>query len=60
MARSQTSQRQRTQDNPLFLGEFSQLSIRALKGALGPENKLVGRSDTSLTSNGGFGGGRNF
>ena len=57
MARSQTSQRQRTQDNPLFLGEFSQLSIRALKGALGPENKLVGRSDTSLTSNGGFGGG---
>jgi hypothetical protein len=57
MSRLQTTQRQRTQDNPLFLGEFSQLSIRALKGSLGPENKLIGRSDTSLNSNGGFGGG---
>jgi hypothetical protein len=57
MARSQSTQRQRTQDNPLFLGEFSQLSIRALKGSLGPKNQVVGSRDTALSSNGGFGGG---
>jgi hypothetical protein len=57
MARRQSIQRQRTQDNPLFLGEFSQLSIRALKGNLGPKNQIVGRPDTNLNSNGGFGGG---
>lgn len=57
MSRLQTTQRQRTKENPLFLGEFRQLSIRALKGSLGPENKLIGRSDTGLNSNGGFGGG---
>ena len=51
------SQRQRTQQDPLVLGTFSQLSLRNLKGTLGPLNKVVGRSDTRYTSNGGFGGG---
>ena len=55
--RNQSTQRQRTQKNPLNLGTFSQLSLRNLKGNLGPENKLVGRSDTGQLSNGGFGGG---
>jgi hypothetical protein len=51
------SQRQRTQDDPLVVGTFSQLSIRNLKGALGPKNQVIGRADTRSTSNGGFGGG---
>jgi hypothetical protein len=55
--RASTQQRQRTKENPLILGSFEQLSVRRLTGALGPKNKLVGRSDTSLTSNGGFGEG---
>jgi len=50
------SQRQRTQDSPLVVGTFSQLSIRYLKGALGPKNQIVGRADTRFNSNGGFGG----
>jgi len=53
---SQT-QRRRTKENPLVLGPFSQLSIRDLKGSLGPKNRVVGRSDTNLNSNGGYGGG---
>ena len=57
MARNQTSQRQRTQDNPLNLGSFSQTSLRYLKGTLGPVSKVIGRADTWDTSNGGFGGG---
>ena len=51
------AQRQRTKENPLVLGPFSELSIRNLKGSLGPKNRVVGRSDTSLNSNGGYGGG---
>jgi hypothetical protein len=57
MSRTSASQRQRTQDNPLNLGTFSQLAVRKLNGTLGPVNQLVGRSDTSQTSNGGYGGG---
>lgn len=45
---NQTSQRQRTRDNPLALGDFSQLSLRYLKGTLGPKNQVVV---------GGYGGG---
>jgi hypothetical protein len=55
--RNQSTQRQRTQKNPLNLGTFNQLSIRYLKGSLGPENKVVGRADTNSNSNGGYGGG---
>lgn len=55
--RNQSTQRQRTQKNPLNLGTFNQLSIRYLKGSLGPENKVVGRADTNFSSNGGYGGG---
>ena len=55
--RNQSTQRQRTQKNPLNLGTFNQLSIRYLKGSLGPENKVVGRADTNSSSNGGHGGG---
>lgn len=51
------SQRQRTQDDPLVVGTFSQLSIRNLRGTLGPKNQVIGRADTRSTSNGGFGGG---
>ena len=57
MARNQLSQPQRTQANPLVLGNFSQTSIRYLHGSLGPKNLVVGRADTSQQSNGGFGGG---
>ena len=55
--RNSQAQRQRTQNNPLTLGPFSQLSIKNLTGNLGPQNKVIGRKDTALTSNGGFGGG---
>ena len=37
---SNTSQRQRTQDNPLVLGTFSETSLRYLTGKLGPENRV--------------------
>jgi hypothetical protein len=57
VARSQESQRQRTQNNPLVLGSFDTTSLKYLKGKLGPVNQLVGRADTSQQSNGGFGGG---
>ena len=57
MARSQETQRQRNQNNPLVLGSFDTTSLRYLKGKLGPVNELVGRADTGLQSNGGFGGG---
>ncbi len=52
-----TTQRQRTRQNPLSLGTFDRTSLRYLKGKLGPVNKLIGSADTSQTSNGGFGGG---
>lgn len=57
MARNPDIQRQRTQENPLNMGQFSQLSLRNLKGTLGPKNQVVGRRDTTQTSNGGYGGG---
>jgi len=57
VARSQEAQRQRTQKNPLVLGSFDTLSLKYLKGRLGPLNQVVGRADTSQQSNGGFGGG---
>ena len=50
-------QRQRTQTNPLVLGNFDTLTLKYLKGRLGPLNQVVGRADTSQQSNGGFGGG---
>lgn len=53
----QNSQRERTQNDPLNMGQFSQVSLRSLKGSLGPKYQLVGRSDTNQTSNGGFGQG---
>lgn len=57
MARSSVSQRQRNQNNPIDLGEFSQTSLRYITGGLGPKWKLIGYKDTSLNSNGGIGGG---
>jgi hypothetical protein len=57
MSRSSVSQPQRTQNNPLNLGTFSQTSLRCLKGTLGPQWKVIGRADTNQTSNGGIGGG---
>jgi len=51
------SQPQRTQNNPLNLGTFSQTTLRYLKGTLGPQWKVIGRADTNQTSNGGIGGG---
>jgi hypothetical protein len=41
----------------LNLGTFSQTTLRYLKGTLGPQWKVIGRADTSQTSNGGIGGG---
>lgn len=55
--RTSQQQRQRTKNDPLVLGSFSQLSVRNLTGTLGPKNQVIGRSDTRFISNGGFGGG---
>jgi hypothetical protein len=57
MSRSALSQPQRTQNNPLLIGTFSQTSLRYLRGTLGAQYKPIGRADTSQTSNGGIGGG---
>lgn len=57
MARSQETQRQRSQNNPLVLGSLDTTTLKYLKGKLGPLNQLVGYADTSQQSNGGFGGG---
>lgn len=57
MSRSSVSQPQRTQNNPLNLGAFSQTSLRYLKGTLGAQWKPIGRADTGQLSNGGIGGG---
>lgn len=42
MARSSnnTNQRQRSRENPLILGNFSELSLRVLHGTLGPLNQV--------------------
>jgi len=55
--RNSQQQRQRTKEDPLVLGSFSQLSVRKLTGTLGPKNQVIGRADTRFISNGGFGGG---
>jgi len=57
MARNQSSQRQRTAQNPLLIGSFDQTSLRLLTGTLGALNQVVGYRDTSQNSNGGHGGG---
>jgi hypothetical protein len=57
MSRSALSQPQRTQNNPLLIGTFSQTSLRYLTGTLGAQYKPIGRADTNQTSNGGIGGG---
>ncbi len=57
MSRNQTSQPQRTQNNPLVLGTFSSTALRYLHGSLGPKYQVIGRADTRTQSNGGFGGG---
>jgi hypothetical protein len=57
MSRASQSQRQRTQNDPLILGTFSETSLRELTGTLGPLTKVVGRKDTNQYSNGGIGGG---
>ena len=57
MARNQATQRQRTAQDPLLIGTFDETALRYLQGTLGPTNQLVGRADTGLSSNGGFGGG---
>jgi len=49
------SQRERSVNNPLSLGKFDRLTLRYLKGSLGPRSKVVGRSDTWDQSNGGYG-----
>ena len=51
------AQSQRSLSNPLVLGTFSTLSLRYLRGSLGPKNQVIGRADTRSTSNGGYGGG---
>ena len=58
MSRNQLiAQAKRNKSNPLELGTFSTLSLRYLKGTLGPQNKVIGYADTNQISNGGFGGG---
>lgn len=55
--RNSLTQRQRTKENPLNLGSFSQTSLRYLKGTLGPKNQLIGYRDSGFESHGGYGGG---
>ena len=55
--RNSSPQRQRTKNNPLNLGSFSETSLRYLRGTLGPTSQVIGSSDTWDTSNGGHGGG---
>lgn len=57
MRTTQTTQRERTQNNPLNMGQFNQLAIRNLKGSLGPKNQVIGGRDTNQLSYGGYGGG---
>lgn len=57
MRTNQTTQRERTQNNPLNMGQFNQLAIRNLKGSLGPKNQVIGGRDTNQLSYGGYGGG---
>ena len=52
-----TPQSARSVNNPSNLGTFDRLSLRVIKGNLGPVYKPVGRADTSFISNGGIGGG---
>lgn len=52
-----TPQSARSVNNPSNLGTFDRLSLRIIEGNLGPVYKPVGRADTSVTSNGGVGGG---
>lgn len=42
MANPNLSQRDRSLYNPLFLGKFSQTSLRLLQGTLGPRSELIG------------------
>lgn len=39
------------------MGQFDQLSLRNLKGKLGPKNQVIGGRDTNQLSYGGYGGG---
>ena len=48
VARNQLAQRQRTAQDPLLIGSFSETSIRYLQGSLGPKSQVVV---------GGYGGG---
>lgn len=57
MRANQNTQRERTQNNPLNMGSFNQLSVRNLKGTLGPKNQVIGSADTNQLSYGGYGGG---
>ena len=40
MTRNQSTQRQRTAQNPLLIGSFDQTSLRVLTGTLGALNKV--------------------
>ena len=48
MARNQSTQRQRTAQDPLLIGSFNETSIRYLQGSLGPKSQVIA---------GGYGGG---
>ena len=55
--RTDSAQRQRTQNNPLVIGSFGQTSLRLLTGTLGPLNQVVGRAGTTQYDYAGHGGG---
>jgi hypothetical protein len=48
VARNQSTQRQRTAQDPLLIGSFNETSIRYLQGSLGPKSQVI---------IGGYGGG---
>jgi hypothetical protein len=56
MTNPNLSQRDRSLYNPLFLGKFSQTSLRLLQGTLGPRSELIGGNVSGFAGfQGGYG-----
>ena len=56
--RGRAPARNSTKQEPVFLGQFNQLSLRVLRGKLKQTHEIIGLKDTAQLSRGGYGGGR--
>ena len=56
--RGRAPARNSTKQDPVFLGQFNQLSLRVLRGKLKQTHEIIGLKDTAQLSRGGYGGGR--